>query len=142
MKTYHTCLMVFLLWACNKKNTEPLSDLELNKIKWEALAIDTYTYTFQITCFCLIEAILPKSVEVSNSKIITVNQVAYDSEAHWGVMTIPQLFDRIEQAEENNSFVIEVSYHPEKGYPTSLYIDEEEMMADEEMGYMVSDLSY
>ncbi|MBT3443737.1 MAG: hypothetical protein HN443_01695 [Flavobacteriaceae bacterium] len=142
MKTYLSCLMVFLLWACNKKNTEPLSDLELNKIKWEALAIDSYTYTFQITCFCLIEATLPKSVEVSNGKIITVNKVAYDSEAHWGVMTIPQLFDRIEQAEENNSFVTEVSYHPEKGYPTSLYIDEEEMMADEEMGYMISDLSY
>ena len=84
MKTYLSCLMVFLLWACNKKNTEHLSDLELNKIKWEALAIDSYTYTFQITCFCLIEATLPKSVEVSNGKIITVNQVAYDSEAHWG----------------------------------------------------------
>ena len=62
MKTYLSYLMVFLLWACNKKNTEPFSDLELNKIKWEALAIDSYTYPFQIRCFWLLEATLPKSV--------------------------------------------------------------------------------
>jgi len=37
---------------------------------------------------------------------------------------------------------LEVDYHPDKGFPTMLYIDRDEMIADEEIGYYVSDLKY
>ncbi len=35
---------------------------------------------------------------------------------------------------------VNVTYHPEKGYPLTIYIDVSTMMADEEQGYTVEEL--
>jgi hypothetical protein len=139
MKTF-LLFFALLLIGCEKEKIESLTDFELNKNKWESLNMDTYTYTFQISCFCLPETTLPKKVEVLKGQINQVNGEPYAGELHWGVLTIPQLFDRIEKAEKNNAVVVEVQYHQEKGYPVSVYIDQDKMIADEEMGYSVTDL--
>ncbi len=56
------------------------------------------------------------------------------------MMTISDLFDRVEQAQQSNAFVVEVEYHKKRGYPIEIYIDENEMIADEEIGYSVYNL--
>lgn len=117
--------------SCSEEKIEPLNDFELNKNKWEALAIDSYTCTFQISCYCIREATLPKTVQVVNGKIVKVDWASYDEDEHWGVQTINQLFNLIEQAEKDKVHTLEVDYHPDKGYPTMLYIDQDEMIADE-----------
>ena len=85
------------------------------------------------------EATLPKNVVVYKNQIVNVDGLSYDNEKHGSVLTIDQLFDLIEESEKNNVHLLEVTYHSNKGYPISLYIDQEEMIADEEMGYYVSD---
>ena len=135
-------LLAFLLLSCSEEKIEPLNDFELSKNKWEALAVDSYSYTFQISCFCRREATLPKAVQVVNGKIVKVDGASYDEDEHWGVQTIDQLFDLIEEAEKDKVHRLEAEYDPDKGYPTSVYIDRELMMADEEMGYYVSALKY
>ena len=142
MKPYLLFFSVFLFFSCNPENPVTLTDFELNKNKWEALGIDSYTCTFQISCYCMREATLPKTVQVVNGKIVKVDGATYDEDEHWGVQTISQLFNLIEQSEKEKVYTLEVDYHPDKGYPTMLYIDRDEMIADEEIGYYVSDLKY
>ena len=131
MRFYYLTLLFFLILSCSEEKIEPLNDFELNKNKWEALAIDSYTCTFQISCYCIREATLPKTVQVVNGKIVKVDGASYDEDEHWGVQTINQLFNLIEQAEKDKVHTLEVDYHPDKGYPTMLYIDQDEMIADE-----------
>jgi len=139
MRPYFISLLAFLFLSCSKEKSESPSDFELYKNKWESLAVDSYSYTFQISCFCLMEATLPKNVVVYKNQIVNVDGLSYDNEKHGSVLTIDQLFDFIEESEKNNVHLLEVTYHSKKGYPISLYIDQDEMIADEEMGYYVSD---
>ncbi len=128
--------------SCSKEKIESLSEFKLNKNKWEALAVNSYNYTFQISCYCIREATLPKAVQVVNGEILKVDGASYDEDEYWGVHTIDQLFDLIDKAEKDKVHRLEAEYNVVKGYPTKVYIDRDEMMADEEMSYYVSDLKY
>ncbi len=139
MKPYFLLLfLMFLFISCDKGEVNPLTDFHFNKNKWESLLIDSYTYTFQIFCFCTPNYTLPKEVEVVDGQITNVDGVSYDDEIHLGLLSIPQLFDTIEKA-KNNDFAIEVVYHQVKGYPTSVSIDEIQMVADDEVSYFITD---
>ena len=124
-----------------KKKNENLSELQTNKIKWEQWNLNDYSYTFGISCFCLYEVTLPRQIQVEEGSVVSVNGEPYSTDIHWGVLTISDLFDRVEQAQQSNAFVVEVEYHKERGYPIEIYIDENEMVADEEIGYSVYNLS-
>ncbi len=54
--------------------------------------------------------------------------------------TIDGLFDRIAQARASNAVVIQVTWHREFGYPTSVYIDQSRMIADEEQWWTIESL--
>jgi hypothetical protein len=140
----NTLLLSFalLLLTCNKDQPEPTTEFELNKNKWEALGVDSYSFTLQISCFCTEETTRLKAVKIVNNQITSVNETPYNSDKHWGVMTISQLFDEIENAERDKVFLLRVEYDQDKGFPNSVYIDREEMMADEEMGYTITNLKY
>jgi hypothetical protein len=140
----NTLLLFFasLLLTCNKDQPEPTTEFELNKNKWEALGVDSYSFTLQISCFCTEETTRLKAVKIVNNQITLVNETPYNSDEHWGVMTISQLFDEIENAERDKVFLLRVEYDQDKGFPNSVYIDREEMMADEEMGYTITNLKY
>ena len=140
----NTLLLFFalLLLTCNKDQPEPTTEFELNKNKWEALGVDPYSFKLQISCFCTEETTRLKAVKIVNNQITSVNETPYNSDKHWGVMTISQLFDEIENAERDKVFLLRVEYDQDKGFPNSVYIDREEMMADEEMGYTITNLKY
>lgn len=142
MKNALLLFFALLLLTCNRDKPESLTEFELNKNKWEALGVDSYSFTLQISCFCTEETTRPKAVKIVNNQITLVNEMPYDPQDHWGVMTIPQLFDEIENAERDEVFLLRVEYDKDKGFPNSVYIDREEMMADEEMGYIITHLKY
>ena len=56
-------------------------------------------------------------------------------------ITIEDWFATVESAIENNSFNIDVDWDPELGYPERGYIDFSEMIADEERGWTISELT-
>lgn len=142
MRRLTPLVLTIISFACQKEISVPLSAFEYNKNKWESLDVDSYKYTFQISCFCTYDVTLPKVIEVIDGEIISVNEIPYDDELHWGILSIAQLFDVIEKAEKNNVAVLEVKYHLDQGYPISVYIDRDKMIADEEMDYSVTSLSY
>lgn len=112
---------------------------------WESKGIEDYRFTLSRNCFCLIRE--PVVVEVRDGKAITITDQATGKSTIDGfelteifeeAATIDKLFARIEQAEVEGAVRIDVTYDKTYGYPTSLYIDQSEMIADEEIGYVVS----
>ena len=142
MKNCFLPFFALLFSACSNDQLEPLNENEVNRNKWEALNLDSYSFTLQISCFCTEETTQPKEVKVVNNKINLVNETPYNPEQHWGVLTISQFFDEIENAEREKVFMLSVEYDKDKGFPNYIYIDREEMIADEEIGYTVTNMKY
>ena len=85
-----------------------------------------------------------------NGKVISVTQVSSGQTAEpdrfGDVDTIEKLFVIIRDAYkgtgifEQNAETVNVTYHPEMGYPLTIYIDVSSLMADEEQGFTVAQL--
>lgn len=106
---------------------------------WADADLDAYRMTLSRSCFCPPEYRGPYEVVVEEGRVQTV---VYEGE---GVpddraLTVEALFDLLNEAYEQKAARIDVTYHPALGYPTSLYIDYSEQMADEEVGYTVAEL--
>jgi len=54
-----------------------------------------------------------------------------------GDQTIDDIFDRIQNAIDNDAHLITARYHPHLGYPESVYVDQSELIADEEWGVSI-----
>ncbi len=125
----------FLLSSCSKDDQLKGKDL------WYSLNIISYEMTQQISCFCFpYEFILPKSIKVENDKIISIDgkhpkeMIGYES-----FYSINSLFYFIENNLSENPEFYEINYHEEYGFPESIYFDMSKAIADEEIGYYISD---
>jgi hypothetical protein len=56
------------------------------------------------------------------------------------VLTVEALLELLQDAYARGAERVDVTYDPEWGYPTSLYIDYDARIADEEVGYEVATL--
>jgi hypothetical protein len=125
---------------------------EANLKKWLNKKQQNYTFTLQRSCHCLPEYTTPMQITVENGKVVSafteslaVELRADGSEADSVMidvidraMTIDQLFKEIQQSIDNNAASINVKYDPLWGYPTSIYIDLDKRMADEELAFTIS----
>ena len=67
------------------------------------------------------------------------SEVAHDPELF---RTIDGLFDLVQDAYDQSAHEVQVDFDPGRGYPTRIWIDYVEMMADEEMGFtLLSDVT-
>lgn len=55
----------------------------------------------------------------------------------WGDQTVDNIFNRLQRAIDNNAHMIVARYHPHLGYPESAYVDQSELIADEEWGVSI-----
>ncbi len=136
MKKY--CFFIFFITCSETESPEIIPTYLANKEKWENASILDYSFIFQVSCYCNEEYTLPKKVLVMGGEIVTVNNLAYSKETHWGVFSINDLFNEIEKASNQNLAVLETTYESYYGFPTYLYIDRDERIADEEIGYFVT----
>jgi len=130
----------------------PLSEwqqeLNVAKSTWESQGLETYNYIFQKSCECIQEDMTPKLVEVISNNIVSVDGVAVIAceravrvRTAGGGCTPPtnvpptpnELLYLIQEALTQNAFRVDVTYDSIYGFPSSLVIDYEEMMADEEL---------
>lgn len=138
MKPYVFLLLtVFLFYGCSKENTANDDPFIVNKEKWISQEIHSYTFDLTITCFCPVEFLGPNRISVQNAEIVQVNGVLYD-ESNFAYPTIDELFGFIEQQMALNPQVAEVQYNLRYGYPTRIYFDQSELIADEEIDYTIS----
>ncbi len=135
---HHLPFTIFLLFlGC--KTVEPLDDATTNLNLWNEKKIENYSFSFKRICFCPLEYVGPQQVVVQNGKVVTVNGAAYNSSQRYGVIpTIPELLLTIKSHIDKNPVKKTLNFNSTYGYPTSVFFDFSELMADDELGYEVT----
>ena len=123
--------------ACGD-STGPRTDrLSEQRSLWEALGLQDYTYDVQRVCFCpfregvrvtVVAGVVAGATDLATAEVLEPNEVQW-------YLTIDGLFDLIRDAYDRNAHEVQVEFHPSRGYPTRIFIDYSEMIADEELGF-------
>lgn len=130
--------------------TNPLQDAKDNKAKWESSlgGVNSYIYTFQRRCFCSEEYVRPRRVTVLDN--VVQQHVSFADSNGFGLLpesitteSIEYVFDMlIDGIAAGEWDSVEVIYDPTYGYPTSVNIDKDFQMADEEISISISDVVF
>lgn len=135
--------------AINEGSTSKPNDLKTlaaNEAKWKTASVGgDYDYTIQLNAFTSPDYRRPITVSVANGQVSNMTYAdtgeAVPADRQATVPSINDLFSMLRDAYTSNAARVDVTYDPKYGFPSSLYIDQSEMMADEEFGYTVSDLN-
>ncbi len=126
-------------------HTELQEKLDLALAKWDAAGLTDYEYQFNWICFCLDDFTARVTVTVIGGAVDSVTRIEDDqpvsAELHDLFLTVPALFTRLQRAIDSGAASIQVEFDLVTGIPTSAYIDESHMIADEEIGWSASELS-
>ncbi len=121
--------------------TDAASELRAARQKWEKAGMENYTFRFRWQCFCIQEYVSLVELTVDGGEVVSGRYVEGDSalagERLADYMSIDRLFDFIQEAVDRDAHSIRAEYHPDLGYPVDVYIDYDEMMADEEKGFTI-----
>jgi hypothetical protein len=115
-------------------------DVQVARARWEAAALETYTYGYNKFCVCHRDAPPETVVTVSNGAVTEVHHMHADSarevpardgslDLYW---TIEDLFSLIESAMMRNAGV-RARFDDELGYPTALFIDYDATLIGDEI---------
>jgi hypothetical protein len=126
----------------------PQTRLDEARSQWTEAGITSYDFTFSRGCFCPVEYVGPYQATVIDGVVTAATyegvdlleiEVLQTSSYSERVLTVDEVFAEIARAVQDADS-LEVTYHPDLGYPTSASIDWELQMADEEVFYTLSDL--
>jgi len=121
-----------------------MSQVALNQLKWQSAALSSYQFEFSWQCFCLPDYVAPVLVTVRegiiDSVVYTHTRLSVDADKLSRYLTIDELFTFIQSAIDEEAIKIVSEYDLEYGFPTKVWIDWNEMIADEERGFQVSNL--
>ena len=77
---------------------------------------------------------------VENNRVVSVEGEAIEELNDSSFRTIDGFFDYIRETLNQNPEIKTITYDSNMGYPTYIYFDISSMIADEEIGYTISDL--
>jgi Family of unknown function (DUF6174) len=140
MKPMINLTLLFLFWCTACSKTELIRESNKQERVWSEQNITNYSYTLRVNCYCVIERNGPHLIKVTNNKIVSVNGQPYNPELTGILPTVNELFDIIQTKLTQKPFQQSLEYHPVLGYPTSVYFDMDERIADEEVGYIIENL--
>jgi len=115
-------------------------DLAANRQRWDAQNLEDYRFTYTLNCFCPPQARGPFEVTVRDGKVA---DVLYKGEGEpmdrplAEYETVEDLFAVLADAYDRGAASVRVSYDAETGQPTEFFIDYDEQIADEEVGFTV-----
>ena len=132
--------LLFLFWCTACSKTELINESNKQEKKWISKNITNYSYTLRVNCFCMIERNGPHLIKVRDNKIVSVNGQPYNTDLTGPLPTVNELFGIIKTKLAQRPFQQSIVYHPSLGYPTSVYFDMDERIADEEAGYIIENL--
>lgn len=119
--------------------------LSENRRRFEEGVGSSYTYEFQRICFCPEDIRLNVRVTVEGGARTSVESVEDGSpvpSARWSeFLTINEIFDDIQTALDEGAASVQVEYDEALGYPRDVFIDVDQLIADEERGYTVRNLA-
>ena len=119
-------------------------ELERHRDRWVSLAMTSYEYVLSRQCFCARTFTGSVRVRVENGIVTSrVFDNANDSirgEPGDAFPTVEGLFDVIGEAYDRDAHRVDVTFDPETGVPLNVYIDYDENILDEELGFEVRTL--
>jgi hypothetical protein len=96
---------------------------------WKSRSVPSYTYLLSVNCYCPpttgVKIVVRKGLPSPKTPRELKDQA-----------TVPRLFRTIQKAIDDKAAKLVVTYGP-RGVPRSIYIDADERIADEEVGYLV-----
>lgn len=113
--------------------------LDENKQLWANYTAPGYNFTYRRTCFCLPqesvfseidEGSLVRAYFLPSLDPLSTEQIA-------SRVSIYKLFEYIQDAIDSNAAILNVTYNVDFGYPESIYIDQVENIADDEVTHTV-----
>jgi len=118
--------------------------LEAARDAWAARGWDSYSFVLQRLCFCgggtePADVVVEAGVRVSVTSRLTGEPIPEEWWQYY--LTVPELFDFIEDAIDRKAHSIDVTYAPGAGWPTHIAIDYIENAIDEEMAFEASALT-
>lgn len=140
------CLRLLLLSslvACAPSTTQ--SKLDDARARWEIEKPGAYQYKWSRSCECTSDVFREKLVTVSGDMItgamFTDDNTAVPTTAWTTILTVPALFDEIQDAIDQDAHTIRVTYDGALGYPSRVSIDYSVNVADEEFGSHIDNLT-
>ena len=113
--------------------------------RWKAKSLTSYSFTYEPGCFCPRTKLIMTVVDSAVTSVkVAPGQSADPYIANYmptlaEAATMETLFAQLRKAYgDKPAAVVEASYDPEFGFPTSVFVDWDTMMADEETRYAVS----
>lgn len=120
------------------------SPIEVNRLKWKQNKLNIYQFQFQWQCFCTPDYVVPVLVTVNRGAITKVVDAKSGQPVsvnrYKNYLTMGGLFDFVQSAIDENAIQIDANYHPKYGFPTKVWIDWNRMIADEEKGFLITEL--
>ena len=144
-KLYPLLSVLFLIyWGCEEEDViiekEKFESLQFAKEKWKTKNITSYTINLSVNCFCL--PYQPIVIKVDDDIIAEINgdsvtQFQLEND-YWYANTVDDLFLFIEQSLAQEPYQKILLFNSSYGYPEEIFFDFEEMVADEEIGYIIT----
>lgn len=132
-----------IAWLLISRNSGQ-STLMQNQQRWANAQPSHYRYTFEPSCFCPPETTRPVIIEVNNGTTVAIRYVDDGTPAKSDVFdryaTIDKLFAIVQGAIQQSGSRLNVTYHPQLGYPTTAAIDYFPNAVDDEFYFTVRDL--
>jgi len=134
---------LLLLAACDP-HAEARDDLRDAVERWNDAGVDDYAFTFHYSCYC--DRYGDFQIVVEDDTVASAERIIEDGEEvdPWQqipAMTIDEMFDRIDDALDQDPEDADVRLDDDLGYPIRVRFDFEENIADEEWGFGVRSFS-
>ncbi len=110
-------------------------------LAWRSERPDLYRFTYRRVCFCA--GTEPVVITVDGDSVIHVSPEDGEGpppRSPSEYPTIDGLFEQLREWRERDPHRERMEFHGRLGYPTDVFFDFQEHVADEEMGFRVTDL--
>ena len=112
--------------------------------RWHAYRITSYSLKQSLTCFCVGGGVTMRVV-VKDNRIVNVLEIATGNSIPQNrreyYKTVDELFTIAQGINPDSVAHFVIEYDQKYGLPTTLYVDPDEGVADEEFGYQTQFLS-
>ena len=135
------CVCLLAL-ACTSP-TGVSQDLAAARERWSSAAIPSYQVTVYRSCECSPEVTRPVVVTVRNGVVESRRYTDTGSPVSAAFSatfpSVDELFGIMARAIASHVYLLDARYDPELGFPSSVYIDADSRMVDDETSYILTD---